>query len=528
LLSLPDASAQSRPAIATLGIGNTNPQTSRSMVVWTDDRIGDADIWSQTVVECDLDGPNSLVNGRTPGRVDQRHSAIGATASGESVVVWEDSRTVATRSDIYGKRLAPDGTPLGPSFRINTDTGAAEQNQPDIARHPDGEFIVVWTDRRDNNQGDIFMQRFNAAAQPVGQNSMVNAAAPSAAHHSPAIAMRSDRAFAVAWVDARASSNGEIFLQWFAPDGNPTGANVRVDSDAKAALHRDPALTFLESGELVVTWADARDGDLDIWAQRYNSAGNAVGVNFRVNDVLSTNMQVLPAIDAAPGGIFMIAWVDYRKSVLGDIFAQRYDGSGTVGASFQVNEVDNVANPEPAEFPYGPSVAAVPTTVSTMADNTFVVAWTDFRQGAPDPNIFAQRYASDGATVGGNFRVDNAAAGTRQYFADAARDARSPNHLCFAWTDERNLATEGESIWADIVEWPTATQSGLRIRLDGPRVVISWPAELIGFQLESAPELSASAAWQAVPESLVLTTGDSHQVTMEIAGFATFFRFRRP
>jgi hypothetical protein len=64
----------------------------------------------------------------------------------------------------------------------------------------------------------------------------------------------------------------------------------------------------------------------------------------------------------------LIAWVDYRKTAFGDIWAQRYDLTGALGVNFQVNDVDNVANPNPTEFPYGPSVAAVPTSDATAAD----------------------------------------------------------------------------------------------------------------------------------------------------------------
>jgi len=527
LLSVPDASAQNRADVATLRVGHTNPQTSRSMVVFSDDRIGDPDIWSQTVIECDPDGANFLVNGRSSGRVNQRHPAIGTTAQGQSVVVWEDGRSVASRTDIYGKRLAPNGEPLGPSFKINTDSGPAVQAQPDVAVHPVGDFVAVWTDQRDDARGDIYLQRFNAAGAPVGNNVLVNSATPPGGQHSPAVSIRQDGVFAVTWIDSREAANGQTFVQWFAADGTPRGGNVRVDTDTKGTIHRDPALAFLESGELIVAWSDAREDDLDIWAQRYDADGTPSGINFRVNTP-AANMQVLPAIDAAPGGVFLIAWVDYRKTAFGDIWAQRFDKTQALGVNFQVNDVDNVANPEPAEFPYGPSVAAVPASGSTGADNTFVVSWTDFRISAADPNIFAQRYASEGAPVGSNFRVDNAASGTRQYFVDGARDALSPNGLYFAWTDERNLNTEGESIWAKILEWDGSSQTKIRIQLSASRIAISWPAELTDYRLESSADLSAANSWQPVPEAQIVITGGTKMFSLEPSGQAAFFRLRKP
>ncbi len=521
-ISLPVASAQNRPAVATLGVGNTNPQTSRSMVVWTDDRIGDSDLWSQTVLECDPEGPNFLVNGKTSGRVNQRRPAMGTTSEGRSVVVWEDERNVASRLDIYGKRLAPDGEPLGPSFRINTDNAAADQAQPDVAVHPAGDFVAVWTDLREDSRGDIFFQRFTAAGVPAGENVSMNKGV-AGAQNSPAVAMREDRVFAVTWVDGRAAANGQIYLQWFAAAGNPRGDNLRVDTDTNGTIHRDPALAFMGSGGLVVTWADARDGDFDIWAQRYEGDGNPSGANFRVNTP-ATNMQVLPATAAAPGEFFLIAWVDYRKSALGDIWVRRYDKTGA-SENFQINDVDNVANPDPVELPFGPSVAAAPASGAAYTDNSFVVAWTDFRNGVPDPNILAQRLASDGTPAGANFRVDNAAPGTQQYSVDVARDALSPNGLYFSWTDERNLNTEGQSIWAKIMDWDDS--SGFRIRLADSRIEISWPRDLTGYRLESTSDLSAPGSWQPVHESLVLVAGETQTFATETSGGAVFFRLKK-
>jgi hypothetical protein len=198
-----------------------------------------------------------------------------------------------------------------------------------------------------------------------------------------------------------------------------------------------------------------------------------------------------------------------------------------LGVNFQVNDVDNVANPNPTEFPYGPSVAAVPTSDATAADNTFAVAWTDFRNGAQDPNIFARRYDSEGTPAGSNFRVDNAAPGTRQYFVDVARDARSPNGLYFSWTDERNLDAEGLSIWANILEWDGSGQPKVQIRLSDSRIEFSWPANSTGYQPESSTDISTPGSWQPLRQSPVLGAGGLQILTIEPSATAAFFRLRK-
>ncbi|MFQ5571762.1 MAG: T9SS type A sorting domain-containing protein, partial [Rhodothermales bacterium] len=453
LVSLPSDSGQGRPGIATLGFGNTNPPNNRSMLVWHDDRIGDLDIWAQLVInECNPNGANFLVNGRSEGRTNQAFSALDATAEGQSIVLWEDDRNVAAGVDIYAKRLDPDDNPLGPDFKINDDAGSQDQREPDVAVHPDGASVAVWADYRRDADGDIFAQRFDANGSPLGSNVVVNDTLSAGGQRTPAVAMKQDGGFAVTWVDTRRMPQGDIFVQSFDADGNPDGGNTRVNTDDSGEQHRDPALAIRRSGEMVITWADAREGDFDVWAQRYDADGNPDGGNTRVN-TLSDNVQMLPAVDAAPGGVYLIAWVDYLNTPNGDIMAQRYGDAGPIDGNFQVNDEDNVANPFPFEFPFGPSVAAVPATRSTQRDSTFVVAWTDFRSGTQDPNIYAQCYLASGAPLGTNFRVDDAPVESWQVAPDVARNARDPNGLYFSWTDERTFATEGQSIWGKLFVW---------------------------------------------------------------------------
>ena len=68
------------------------------------------------------------------------------------------------------------------------------------------------------------------------------------------------------------------------------------------------------SGDFVITWVDNRNGNSDIYAQRYSSDGTAIGNNFRVNDDgTEVDYQYSPSVAIDNSGNFIITWYDYRR-----------------------------------------------------------------------------------------------------------------------------------------------------------------------------------------------------------------------
>ena len=69
------------------------------------------------------------------------------------------------------------------------------------------------------------------------------------------------------------------------------------------------------TGNFVITWYDDRNGDYDIYIQRYDSGGVAHDSNEKVNDDVGINGQWLPSIAMTPDGTkFIIFWTDIRNS----------------------------------------------------------------------------------------------------------------------------------------------------------------------------------------------------------------------
>lgn len=452
VLSTPVGGDQARATLATVGVGNVNPPINRTLVLWHDDRVGDLDIWAQELLSaCNPSGANRMASGRADGTANQVRSAIAAAPDGRSVVVWQDDRSVPAGLDIWGRRLDVSGARVGADFVVASGVPGVKSDQRDaeVAMASDGSFVVGYTDLAGAGGGDVLARRFSEVGAALGVPFAV-ASENGGAEGLAAIAAQADGTFAIAWGAGATRPDAAVWVRRFGPGGGALGPALRVDGDASGSRHGPPSLAFEADGGLLVTWSDARDGDPDVWLQRVTAEGVLAGVNVRVT-ASGVGAQILPSIAVSPSGEALIAWVDYEDSAWGDIRARRWGAAGPLEASFQVNDVDDVANPFPDELPYGPVVAALPPAsgagrVGGTADATFVVTWTDYRAGKEDPGIQAQGVAA-GVLAGANFRVDQGPAGSAQVDPDLARDAASPLGVVFAWTDDRVAADEGLSVW---------------------------------------------------------------------------------
>jgi hypothetical protein len=134
-------------------------------------------------------------------------------------------------------------------------------------------------------------------------------------------------------------------------------------------------------------------------------------------------MQVTAAVAGLADGGFVVAWAD--GYYLGDgrdgygygVFGRRFTSAGTpVGTEFLVNT-------STLGDQYGPALAATP-------DGGFVIAWQSYDTVGAESAIFARRYDSAGAAIGGELSVDGSSA------ADAGPPSlgAGPGGFVVSWT----------------------------------------------------------------------------------------------
>jgi hypothetical protein len=389
----------------------------RFVVVWMDSRDGNYyDIYAQIYDYHGNPQDSNLKVNDDVGTFTHYLPAVAMDDNANFVITWQDDRN--GNYDIYAQRYNPQGTPSGSNFKVNDDAGTASQNYPVVAKDGSGNFVIAWTDYRSGP--DIYAQRYSSNGSPAGSNFKVNDDVGGFAQYYPAVTADHLGNFVVTWMDIR-NGNYDIYAQRYNASGNPLGANFKVNDDAGTLDQRYPAIGVDGVGNFVITWQDFRDVISDIYAQRYQSAGVPQGSNFKVNDDYGTAVQNVPAIAIDSSGKFLIVWEDHRYDA-GDVYLQRYSSSGTpVGSNLMVNDD-------------GGTITQIQPTVAMNGSGNAVVTWQDFRNGPYD--IYAQRYDPLGNPQGSNLKV-NDDAGTASQYNPAVAMANSGNFV-ITWQDYRN------------------------------------------------------------------------------------------
>jgi hypothetical protein len=158
----------------------------------------------------------------------------------------------------------------------------------------------------------------------------------------------------------------------------------------------------------VVAWrSQFQDGSPgSIFMRRYSAFG-VPQAEQQVN-TFTTGLQSSPSVASDADGNFVVVWQSYAQdgSQIG-VFGQRYNASGVAqGGEFRVNTFTTGIQQNPV--------------VASDADGNFVVVWSG-RGPGDDAGVFARRYDSTGAALGGEFLVNTYTTGSHHRTAVAAQ-----------------------------------------------------------------------------------------------------------
>jgi hypothetical protein len=388
--------------------------------------------------------------------------AVGMDREGKFTVAWCDSFHYDYKGDIYFQRFDAGGSVAGGNVKVVTESPPGrDQLNPAVAMSPDGKITVAYSEAY--NWRQIWINRYDASGAALGGKILVGDSSTYWYKHRPAVASGGSGLTAVAWEDPRAcettTDTFDIYLQFVDSSGALQGGNIRVNDDATLLYQQNVAAAASYSGGFFLVWQDKRNGNFDIYAQRYDGGGAPIGANFKVNDNTGTTLQIMPSVACDSAGNAVVVWQDGRNGPYYDIYAQRYDAAGAaVGANFKVN--DDVGS----YYQYNPSVACAPTL------DRFVVCWTDYRNTDNDPEVMAQSYVS-GSASGANFQVTDSDSFPYHHQTTARSNvAASDSRVAFAWTDNRRH--KGFDIYSRVTDWNFNTTVAQL-----PTPVLSAPAE---------------------------------------------------
>jgi hypothetical protein len=393
-------------------------------------------------------GPEFRVNTYTTAA--QYLPDVASDASGNFVVVWQSFGQDGSYAGIFGQRYGSSGAPLGPEFRVNTFTTIL-QVRPAVAVDSSGNFVVVWDSyNQDGSAVGVFGQRYGSSGAALGPEFRVNTSTTGNQYRSD-VASDASGNFVVVWQSANQDgSSWGVFGQRYANSGASLGSEFRVNTYTTGSQGGRQSVASDSFGNFVVVWQSAnQDGSLSgVFGQRYAGSGAPLGPEFRVN-TYTTGGQYVSAVASDASGNFVVTWSSEVQEGSGPgVFGQRYASSGIpLGPEFHINTF--TTNQQS-----GASVAA-------DSSGNFVVVWHDNTQDGSSFGVFGQRYASSGAPLGAEFRVNT-------YTTNAQ------------WTPSVAADSSGNVV----VIWTSLTQDGQSYGVFGQRYGQIVPVELMHFRVE--------------------------------------------
>lgn len=274
-------------------------------VLWTNRSESNSDIQVRTFSR---DGhPSDIVevaNTHTAG--NQVDPAVAGLANGV-VVVWASDQQDGSGYGIYA-RVANGGD--SGEFRVNTTTNF-NQVQPAVAMLADGSFVVTWTSHNSQGVQNLHSRRFTADGSPIDATEVAVNVQGLEDHYQSSVSGLADGGYVVAWTADSGDETrlNDVYVQRYGADGQPVGEPQLVNTEITDGEQREPAIAGLPSGGFMVTWTSwgSEESSLDVYAQRFGADGLPLGGSVLVNSNTDKE-QTTPAIAVLNDGTVVVTW----------------------------------------------------------------------------------------------------------------------------------------------------------------------------------------------------------------------------
>jgi hypothetical protein len=259
------------------------------------------------------------------------------------LVIWDDG-------SILGQRVNGDGTLLGTEFLVaGADYQTTDPTRPVLVFNATREeYLAVWEDSRGpaaTRGDDIYGRRIAANGTLVAGEFRISGPGATWGDHYPAAVWNgSNDQYLVAWEDQRNYSEWDyccldIYGTILEGDGSRTGGDFRVVPTINTLDDASPEVAWnaADNEYLVVymDWSFDWIHGWDIWGQRFTATGAKSGRNFRIIGPKGSEEADLTD-DTAPAlawnsadNQYLVIWVDFRKEDLDfdlEIYGRRVSG----------------------------------------------------------------------------------------------------------------------------------------------------------------------------------------------------------
>ncbi len=273
---------------------------------------------------------------------------------------------------------------------------AGNQVLPAVAVAPDGSFMTVWSREPlpQNGTADIFGRVFDAAGSPRTGEIHLNDTPLLGYQPRAQVAASATGEFMAVWADDEPTPK-RAQARLVGPDGHPIGGVIQLASSSSVGIPRisAPDVTADPAGGFLAAWNEyGIPGGSAIVTQRFDAQGNHLGAPAGFGAQFSSEP---PRLAAFRTGGFLAVWPAVYSSIdsfSSDLWAQRLDAAGNaVGAAFLLNADDR--------FLPGRVMLAAPVAYADGGFSVLWTISTLF--GPVGNGLFARRFAADGTPAGG-------------------------------------------------------------------------------------------------------------------------------
>jgi VCBS repeat-containing protein len=343
-------------------------------------------------------GPETIVNTTTAS--DQFYPSVAALNTGGYVVTWMSYNAGDQGYDIYGQTFDASGAAIGAETRINS-TSVSEQS-PSVAGLSNGGYVVTWMSYGQDGDGwGIYGQRYDASGTAVGGETQINTTTVSD-QIDPSVAALNNGGYIVTWASSDPTTgNFDVYGQRYDASGNAVGGETLIDTPT-GSDQLNPKVAGLSDGGYVVTWEalDPVTSNYGLFEQRYDASGKAVGGETQI-DIPTGYDHCNQTVTGLKGGGWVVAWMSFDGSDY-NVFEQRYDASGAAsGGEIRVNTTT-------ANIQGYPSIAA-------LSDGGYEVTWSSLAQDGSGWGVYGQRYDASGNAVGSETLINSTTANDQMY-----------------------------------------------------------------------------------------------------------------
>ena len=398
-------------------------------LAWTDWRHGGGDVYFSRSTDGGVSWRPTDLRIETDSLGAANSWVQGICCDGDAVyVVWWDARN--GDPDVYFTRSLDGGqTWLESDVRLNTDpAGSAVCRGPRICCDG-GNVYVVWYDER-NGRTDIYFNRSTDSGSTwLASDRRLDTDDPGVRDSSnPAICCSGSDVYVV-WRDHR-NLHSDVFLNR-STDGGATwlASDVRVNTDAAGADHRQYPQVCCAGANVYVAWEDGRNGGYDIYFNRSTDRG----ATWLADDTrLETSVAGATGSSAVQlcchGRSVYVVWQDGRDGSDDIYFNRSLDAGSTWLSDDQRLDTDGP----------GDSYSSAPQ-ICCAGQNVYVV-WDDNRhRSGSESDIYFNCSLDGGASwLSSDMRLNTGAPGGARTFGPQI--ACDEAQVCAVWVDERGGA----------------------------------------------------------------------------------------